>query len=314
MQGQHQRDQREADQIDPLFRRLPRSRHFHGGHDIAPGRARLLGQALKTDQIDHFIAAATLKRREFEAKGRRPAGLRGRLERQQAEPVSVIGLPGEMHAHALLRLDIKPPGHEISDRDLRERRRNFVHHIIGPEQGEHRDQQQDGLIPAHLDQQPALGDRTETEDRQQRDDEDHDPVQPGIHPDQQQFRVEDEHERQQRGADIIEKALHPGAQRVFARDGRGRKGRQTDRRGRIRHQAEIEHKQVHGDQRQFEAGGGAEFHQHPGQQRGHHQIIGRGRQAHAQQQREQRGQDQQQIDIAAGQGLDHAHHGVVEAR
>ena len=39
------------------------------------------------------------------ASGRRPGGLRGRLERQQPEPVAVVGLAGEMHAHALLRLD-----------------------------------------------------------------------------------------------------------------------------------------------------------------------------------------------------------------
>ena len=104
LQGQHQRDQREADQIDPLFGRLARSCHFHGGDDIAPGRARLLGQALKTDQIDDFIAAALLKRHESEAKGRRPAGLGRRLERQQPKPIPVIGLPGEMHAHALRRL------------------------------------------------------------------------------------------------------------------------------------------------------------------------------------------------------------------
>jgi hypothetical protein len=81
-----------------------------------------------------------------------------------------------------------------------------------------------------------------------RHDEDDHPFHEGD-VDQQQIGVEDEQERQQRGAQRIEERHETGADRVAARHGRRRKGGEPHRRRHIRHDAEVEHEQMHRDQR-----------------------------------------------------------------
>ena len=76
-----------------------------------------------------------------------------------------------------------------------------------------------------------------------------DRLRPGVDADQQHLRIEDEDEGQDRGAQRIERALEAGRDRVLLGDRRRREGREPDRRRDVGHDAEVEHEEVHRDQR-----------------------------------------------------------------
>ena len=69
---------------------------------------------------------------------------------------------------------------------------------------------------------------------------------------------------------------------------------------------------MNGDERQNEPRRTPEFHQYAGQERGDHQVVGGRREPHAEDDAEDGGQPQQDVDVAAGDRFDHAHHGIVE--
>ena len=113
---------------------------------------------------------------------------------------------------------------------------------------------------------------------------------------------------------VVHEGLHAGLQRVGPGYGRGREGGKADGWRRIRQQAVIEDVEVDGDQRQDQSRCVAQLDQHARQQGGDHQVVGGGRQTHAENDAEDRGKPQQDVDIAAGDRLDDADHGIVEAR
>ena len=129
--------------------------------------------------------------------------------------------------------------------------------------------------------------------------------------DQEELGVEHEDQRQDRGPDVVEEGLDPGAQRIGTRYGGGGIRRQADRRRRIRHQAEIEHEQVNRDQRENQSRGVAQLHDDPRHQRGHDDVVrGRG-QPHAEHDADYGGQEEEDVDVAARDRLDHADHALL---
>ncbi len=181
-----------------------------------------------------------------------------------------------------------------------------LHHVepeARSEEGE-RDQQQQRRFPdlvAH--EHEALGRRREQHHRNDRDNEHEDRLRP-THVDQQQVGVEDEQERQQRGADVIGESLDTGPDRVAARNRRRGERGQADRRRVVGEDAEVEHEQVHRDQRHDQPALGAERDDDRRHQRRHDDVVGRRRQAHAENQAHDRNQDQHHDQAAAGQEFD----------
>ena len=200
----------------------------------------------------------------------------------------------------------------LGDADGTELGLDQVEHEIRPEQRDDHQDQEYPLVDPQADQQPALGERAERQDRDQRDREHQHAVADALDADQQQLGVEHEDQRQDRRADVVEEGLDPGAQRVRARYGGGGERGETHRRRRIRHQPEIEHVQVDRDQRQNQARGIAQLDDDAGHQRRNDDVVRGRRQPHAENQADQGGQDEQDIDITARDRLDHPDHGVVE--
>ena len=103
------------------------------------------------------------------------------------------------------------------------------------------------------------------------------------HADQQQLRVEDEDEGQHRGAQRCTRcACHAG--RDWGRRPRSPPRRydgQAHRRRHVGHDAEVEDEQVHRDQRDHQPAARTELHDHRRHQRGHQDVVGRGRHAQA---------------------------------
>ncbi len=121
---------------------------------------------------------------------------------------------------------------------------------------------------------------------------------------EQQVGVEDEQERQRRGAQAVEERHQAGLDRVALGHRGGGERRQAHRRGDVGHDAEVEDEQVHGDQRHDQTVLLAEGDDHRRQQAGHHDVVGGGRQAHAEDQAEHRGEGQHQQQVAHRQELD----------
>ena len=129
-----------------------------------------------------------------------------------------------------------------------------------------------------------------------------------VDTDHQQLGIEDEHEGQDRGADVIGESLDAGADGIALGDGGGGVGGQTYRWGVVGENAEIEYKQMHRDQRQDQAVLCAYRHQHRGHQRGDHDVVGGGRQAHAQDQADHGGKQQGWNQKTAGDEVDKLGH------
>ena len=180
-----------------------------------------------------------------------------------------------------------------------------VHHVhpeTGAEQGEGHQQQGQALVPAALHQEEALGRRREDQHGDGRHHEDQHPV-GEIDVDQQQIRVEDEQERQRRGTQAVVEGGDPCLDGVALGDGGRRKRRQPHRRRHVRHDAEVEHEQMDGDEGHYQAVLLTEGHHHRGQQAGDHYVVGGGRQPHAEDEAQQGGQHQHQQQVAHGEHL-----------
>ena len=150
---------------------------------------------------------------------------------------------------------------------------------------------------------PALGGRGEQHHGDHRDHKDEHRLQ-GRDIDQQQFGVEDEQERQQGRADVVGKSLQAGPDGIAAGN-RGRsKGGEAHRRRVVGKNAEIEHEQVHRDQRDDQPVGRTQGEDDRRHQGGHHDIVRRGGQSHPQDQAHHRHQDQHQDQAAPGQQFD----------
>ena len=172
-----------------------------------------------------------------------------------------------MQADVPARFGRELTGREGFELDRRERRRDLIHEEAGAEQHDAGHGEQHALVPPHPDEHPALGERAEREDREQRHDRDEHAVPDALHADQQQLGVEQEDQRQHRGSDVVEKGLHAGLEGVGPRYCRGRERGKTDRRRRIREEPVVQDIEVDGDERQDEAGGTAELDQYSAQQR-----------------------------------------------
>ena len=130
--------------------------------------------------------------------------------------------------------------------------------------------------------------------------------------DQQKLGVEQEHEGEDRGADVVEEGLHARLQGIGPRDGGGGEGGEANGRGRVREEPVVEHVQVHRDEREDETGRAPELHEHAAEQGGDDEVVRGRRQPHPQNDAEHRGESEQEVDVAAGDRLDHADHRVVE--
>ncbi len=179
---------------------------------------------------------------------------------------------------------------------------HHVHPEAGAEQGKGDQQQQHALVPAALHQEVTLGRRGEDQHGDGGHDEDHHPV-GKVHVDQQQIRVEDEQERQCRGTQAVVKRRDTGLDGITLGDGGRGERSQPHRRGHVRHDAEIEHEQVHGDERHNEAVLLTQGDHHGCQQAGYHYVVGGGGQPHAEDEAEQGSQQQHQQQIAHGEHL-----------
>ncbi|CAM5226958.1 hypothetical protein SSTU70S_01544 [Stutzerimonas stutzeri] len=128
---------------------------------------------------------------------------------------------------------------------------------------------------------------------------------PEAHVDQQQVGVEDEQERQRRGAQAVVERRDAGLDRIALGHRCGGERGQSHRRGDVGHDAEVEDEQVHRDQRHDQAVLLPQRDDHRRQQAGYHDVVGGGRQTHAEDQAEHRGQHQHQQQVAHRQ---HFHH------
>ena len=138
-------------------------------------------------------------------------------------------------------------------------------------------------------------------------------MQPVLDADHQQLGVEDEHKGQDRGADVVGEALDAGADRVALRDCGRCKGGEADRWRVVGKNPEIEHEQVHRDQRHDQTLFGAQGDDHRRHQGGHHDVVGGGRQAHAEQQADHGGEHQDQRQVAAGDEFHELGHHQADA-
>ena len=118
--------------------------------------------------------------------------------------------------------------------------------------------------------------------------------------DHQQLGVEDEQKRQDGGADAVDEALYARLDGIAARDGRRRIGRQPHRWRDVGEDAEIEHKQMHRHQGHDQARLRPQGDDDRRHQRGHYDVVGRGRQPHAQEQTDAGGEQQHQNQVAPG--------------
>ena len=189
---------------------------------------------------------------------------------------------------------------------------HHVHPEARTEKREGNEQQGDGLIEAVPRQEPALGGGGKEQHRDGRYQEDEYPLRPS-HIDQQKFGIEDEEERKRRGAQAIEEGHDAGLDRIATRDRCGGKARKPHGRRHIRHDPEVEDKKVHGDQRHDQAVLLAQRHDHGCKQRRNHDVVGRGRQAHPEDQRQDRREEQDGEDIATRKHLDHIGKGGAHA-
>ena len=124
-----------------------------------------------------------------------------------------------------------------------------------------------------------------------------------VHVDEQQIGVEDEQERQRRGTQAVVERRDPGLDGVALGDGgRGERG-QPHRRGHVRHDAEVEDEQVHRDERHDEAVLLTQGDDHRRQQARYHDVVGGGRQPHAEDEAQQGGEDQHEQQVAHGEEL-----------
>ena len=162
--------------------------------------------------------------------------------------------------------DRRGSGNHGADFDLRKLGIKSLKDERRAKESDHCHEQQNGFEPSQPDQHPALRQRAEAQNGQQRDDKYHQPVPHTGHPDQQKLGIKDKNKGKNGRPDIVQEGLNASLQRIGTRDGGCRKGGQTDRRRRIRQQAKIEHKQMDGDQRQDKSRRVAEFDQHAGQQ------------------------------------------------
>ena len=167
--------------------------------------------------------------------------------------------------------------------------------------------------------QPALGDEVALRRRREhhachrRGDDRQDQLEGVVDADQQQLGVEDEHERQDRRPRAVAEGGEAGQHRFALGDAGGRVRGQTHRWRHVGHQAEIEHEHVHRDQRHQQSGLRAQLDDHRRHQRRHHDVVRRGRQAHAQHQADDRHQDQHDHQVAARQHLNELGHRQADA-
>ena len=88
-----------------------------------------------------------------------------------------------------------------------------------------------------------------------------------------------------------------GLDRIAPGDRRRGEGRQTNWRGHVGHDAEVKHEEMDRDQRHDEPGLLAQGDDDRGEQTGDHDVVGRSRQAHTQDQAQDRRQQQHQHDV-----------------
>ena len=98
---------------------------------------------------------------------------------------------------------------------------------------------------------------------------------------QNQITVENKHEWQDGRSDIVHKSLQTGGNGRRFGNGRRRISSQPDRRRIVGQDSEVETEQVGGHQRHDKVHIPADFNDHRGRQRSHHDIGGRCRQPHA---------------------------------
>ncbi len=178
-----------------------------------------------------------------------------------------------------------------------------VHPESRAEQGEGHQQQQQAFIPAAAHQEVALGAGGEDQHGDGRHDKDQHAV-PEVHVDQQQVGVEDEQERQSRRAQAVVEGGDTSLDRVALGHRRGSERCQAHRWRDVGHDPEVEDEQVHRDQRHDQTILLPQRHDHRRQQAGHDDVVGGGRQAHAEDQAEEGREQQHQQQVAHRQQLD----------